>query len=308
MPKVIWITGAAGFSARHLAANLRRTEPGSRLIGLDRNPAERGELDDYHAIDITNLLELKKLAEVEPPRLVFHLAAAIPPVSEEVLWHVNVGGTRVLIEAVASSVKPPVRVLVTSSAAVYRPTSAKVDEKAPAGGANAYGRSKWGQEQIALASGREFGVGIIIARTFNLLGPGLQQRLLAGALCAKLREPGNEPIPLGNLSSFRDFIDVRDAVEAYRLIATKGRRNQIYNVCSGHATRSRTLVRRLAALAGKAGKIQEDSSHHSSGVDRSLGDPGALMALGWQPAIPLQRTLRDMLAHPNSLKVEGLKV
>ena len=300
MSKTIWITGAAGFSARHLATLLRREYPQWRLIGLDRNPADRGELDEYYSIDITDLLELKKLADVEPPRLVFHLAAAIPPVSEEALWHVNVGGTRILIEAVASSEKPQVRVLVTSSAAVYRPTSAKVDEKAPAGGANAYGRSKWAQEQIALASGREFGVGIVIARTFNLLGPGLPQRLLAGALCAKLREPGNEPIALGNLSSFRDFIDVRDAVEAYRLIATKGRPNQIYNVCSGRATRSRTLVRRLAALAGKADRIQENPSHHSGGVDRSLGDPGALMALGWQPAIPLQRTLRDMLEHSDS--------
>ena len=297
MSNIIWITGATGFSARHLAANLRRAEPGSRLIGLDRNPADRGELDDCYQIDITDPLKLKKLAEAEPPRLVFHLAAAIPPVSEEALWHVNVGGTRNLIEAVASSEKPQVRVLVTSSAAVYRPTSAMVDEKAPAGGANPYGRSKWAQEQIALASGREFGVGIVIARTFNLLGPGLPQRLLAGSLCAKLRESGNGPIALGDLSSFRDFIDVRDAVEAYRLIATKGRRNQIYNVCSGRATRSRTLVRRLATLAGKAGKIQENPAHHRSGVDRSLGDPRALMALGWHPAIPLQRTLRDMLEH-----------
>jgi GDP-4-dehydro-6-deoxy-D-mannose reductase len=297
MSKVIWITGAAGFSARYLAANLRRAEPGSRLIGFDRNPAARGELDDYHPIDITDLLALKKLAEVEPPRLVFHLAAAIPPVSDEALWHVNVGGTRMLIEAVVTSGNPQVRVLVTSSAAVYRPTSGKVDEKAPAGGANAYGRSKWAQEQIALASGREFGVGIVIARTFNLLGPGLPQRLLAGALCTKLRETGNESIALGDLSSFRDFIDVRDAVEAYRLIATKGRRNQIYNVCSGRATRSRTVVQRLATLAGKADMIQERASHHSSGVDRSLGDPGALMHLGWRSTIPLQRTLRDMLKH-----------
>jgi len=168
---------------------------------------------------------------------------------------------------------------------------------APAGGANAYGHSKWAQEQIALACGREFGVGIVIARTFNLLGPGLPQRLLVGALCAKLRQSGNEPIALGDLSSFRDFIDIRDAVEAYHLIATKGRNNKIYNVCSGRATRSRTLVQRLAALAGKADLIQENPSHHSGGVDRSVGDPGALIALGWKPTIPLQRTLRDMLQY-----------
>jgi GDP-4-dehydro-6-deoxy-D-mannose reductase len=298
MPKTIWITGASGFSARYLAANLRRSELGSRLIGLDRGPADRGDLDDYHAIDITDFQRVKELAETDPPQWVFHLAAAIPPATEEALWHVNAGGTRNLIEAVAGGISERVRVLITSSAAVYRPTPAKVDEKAPSGGANAYGRSKWGQEQIALASGREFGVGIVIARTFNLLGPGLPQRLLAGALCAKLREPGNKPIALGDLSSFRDFIDVRDAVEAYRLIATKGRNYQIYNVCSGRSTRSRTLVQRLAALAGQADRIQENPSYHSGGVDRSVGDPDALMKLGWRPTIPLQRTLRDMLAHP----------
>ncbi len=291
----IWITGAAGFSARHLAANLRRSEPGSRLIGLGRNRADRGDLDDYYPIDITDLVELKKLAESEPPHLVYHLAAAIPPVSDEVLWHVNVGGIRILIEAVAGGTSDRPRVLVTSTAAVYRPTPAKVDENAPAGGANAYGCSKWAQEQVALASGREYGADILIARTFNLIGPGLPPRLLAGALCAKLREPGNLPIPLGDLSSFRDFIDVRDAVEAYRLIVVKGRNSQIFNVCSGRATRVRTLVNRLATLAGKSGMIQERILPHSGGVDRSHGDPGALLKLGWKPTIPIQRTLRDML-------------
>ena len=295
MSKTVWITGASGFSARHLAANLRRTEPGVRLVGLDHKPADRGEYDAIYPADITDLPELGKLAQAEPPHMVYHLAAAIPPVSEEALWHVNVGGTRLLIEAVATAGNPRVRMLVTSSAAVYRPTAAMVDENAPAGGANPYGRSKWAQEQIALASGREFGVAIVIARPFNLLGPHVPQRLLAGALCAKLREPGNRPIPLGDLSSFRDFLDVRDAVEAYRVIAAKGRRNHIYNVCSGRATRTRTVVRRLATLAAKADKIEEHPTNHAVGVDRSLGNPGALMALGWQCTIPFKQTLRDML-------------
>jgi nucleoside-diphosphate-sugar epimerase len=296
MSKTIWITGASGFSALHLAANLRRTEPDSRLVGLARCPGLNPDFDAWHAGDVTDPLALKHAVEADPPDLVYHLAGAVHPASEEKLWFTNVAATRLLIEAVAASGKSRVRVLISSSAAVYRPNPAMVDENAPAGGANAYGRSKWGQEQIALACGGEFGVSVVIARAFNLLGPGLPQGLLAGSICAKLHQAGDSPIVTGDLSSFRDFIDVRDAVEAYRLIANKSPANQIYNVCSGRATRSRTLVQQLAKLAGKAGRIHEQASLHSIGVDRSLGDPQSLMALGWKPAIPLRRTLRDMLS------------
>jgi GDP-4-dehydro-6-deoxy-D-mannose reductase len=298
MAKTVWITGASGFSARHLAACLRRTEPGSRLVGLARGSSQNAAFDAWHTVDVTDAAALKRAVDADPPDMIYHLAGVSHPASEQVLWFTNVAGTRLLIEAVASSGKQRIRMLVTSSAAVYRPTSDKVDENSPTGGANAYGRSKWGQEKIALASGREFGVGVVIARTFNLIGPGIPQRLLAGNLCAKLQEPGNQPIVMGDLSSYRDFIDVRDAVEAYRLIATKGRGNQIYNVCTGHATRSRTLAQRLAALAGKAGNIEERLSHQSAGVDRSLGDPRALMSLGWKPTFSLKCSLSDMLKHP----------
>jgi GDP-4-dehydro-6-deoxy-D-mannose reductase len=300
MPKTLWITGASGFSARHLAAYLRRTEPSSRLVGLGRRPDPNPDFDAWHTVDVSDAAALKQVVKVDPPDLVYHFAGAFHPAGEETLWFTNVAATRLLIEAVAASTKPRVRVLISSSAAVYRPNPAMVDENSPAGGANAYGRSKWGQEQIALASGREFGVSIVIARAFNLLGPGLPQRLLAGSLCSKLQQSGNAPIVMGDLSAFRDFIDVRDAVEAYHLIATKGRTNHIYNVCSGRATRSRTLVRKLAGLAGKAGSIQEHPSSHAPGVDRSLGNPAALMALGWKPTIPLQRSLRDMLEEKRS--------
>jgi len=297
MAKTIWITGAAGFSACYLAANLRRAEPGSRLVGLARRPASNADFNAWHTLDVTDAAALHQAVAADPPDLVYHLAGAVHPAAEETLWFTNAAATRLLIEAVAVAKKSQVRVLVVSSAAVYRPSLAKVSESAPTGGANAYGRSKWAQEQIALASGREFGVGIYIARSFNLLGPGLPPRLLAGSLCAKLQQPGNLAIQLGNLSSLRDFIDVRDAVEAYRLIATKGRRNHIYNVCSGRATRSRTLARRLCDLAGKPRRIEECASPNKHGVDCSVGDPGALKALGWQPSIPLLRTLRDMLEH-----------
>ena len=54
LPKTLWITGASGFSARHLAAHLRRTQPSSRLIGLIRRAAGYiPDFDAWHAVDVT---------------------------------------------------------------------------------------------------------------------------------------------------------------------------------------------------------------------------------------------------------------
>ncbi|MCX6865799.1 MAG: GDP-mannose 4,6-dehydratase [Verrucomicrobia bacterium] len=297
----VWITGAAGFSARYLATLLRREHPTWHMIGLDRSPADRGDLDAYHSIDITDFQRVKELAQAAPPRWVFHLAAAIPPATEEALWHVNVGGTRVLIEAVAGGAAERVRVLVTSSAAVYGESMVQINEGARACGINTYGRSKWAQELVALAAGREFGVDVVIARTFNLIGPGLPERLLAGAVCAQCIRSGAKRIRVGDLSAFRDFIDIRDAVEAYCRIVQQGRTHGIYNVCSGRATRVRTMVGQLIKLAG-GGLSVEESGSRSKGreVARSWGDNSQLKALGWQPSFSLRRSLKDMLEHSSN--------
>jgi len=297
MNRIIWITGASGFSARHLAAHLRRDQPGCRLVGLVRNPAQGIDLDVFHLADMTDKDALIRAAALDPPDVVYHLAGAFHPAPEEELWFVNVAGTRLLIEAVSGGPPRRIRLLVTSSAAVYRPTNVKVDERHPTGGANAYGRSKWGQEQVALAAGREFGVEVLIARAFNLIGPGLPDRLLAGAVCAHLRRQGHAAIKTGDLSAFRDLIDVRDTVEAYQVIAMKGRTGEIYNVCSGRPTRVRTMVRTLADLAGGR-EITEDVRSARKGVDRSWGDPSRLKALGWKSRHSLRRSLQDMFDAP----------
>ncbi|MES2474695.1 MAG: NAD(P)-dependent oxidoreductase [Verrucomicrobiota bacterium] len=294
MGKIIWITGASGFSARHLVSNLRRNEPDSRLIGLARQPAANPDFDAWHAADITDAESWKQAVSADPPDLVYHLAGAVHPAAEDLLWFTNVAATRLLIEAISTSGKPTVRLLVSSSAAVYRPTPETVDEQAHAGGANAYGRSKWGQEQIALASGREFGVEVIIARAFNLIGPGLPERLLAGRVCAQCLDSTDRCIKTGDLSAVRDFIDIRDAVEAYRLLMDQGVDGGIYNVASGEGISVRILVETLAKLAGGL-EVVESREFGNRGVDRSCGNFSKLAALGWKPQYPLKHSLQDML-------------
>jgi GDP-4-dehydro-6-deoxy-D-mannose reductase len=294
----IWITGAAGFTGRHLAANLRRETPTTRLIGLGRSAAALDELDAYHQIDITNSGDLRNLAEKEPPHFVFHLAGELPPAPENKLWQTNVTGTKTLITSIAATASRGVRILITSSAAVYPDSDEPVNEQSILNPANAYGRSKQAQEEAALDEGRLRGIDVVIARTFNLIGPNISERSLPGRICDQCTFPENGPITAGNLSSYRDFIDVRDATVAYHLIAMHGKPAGVYNVCSGHAVQMRRMVRELINLSPAPQlKIEEDTHTSETENYHSCGDNSRLRALGWEPKFEFIQSLEDMLAH-----------
>ena len=102
---------------------------------------------------------------------------------------------------------------------------------------------------------------------------------------------------VGNLSARRDFTDVRDVVEAYRLLAEKGRPGETYNVGSGRAVGIRQLLDGLLALARIQIQVEVDPARFRP-VDVPVleADVRKLQAdTGWAPSIPLERTLADTL-------------
>ena len=224
----IWITGAGGFSARYLAQYLRQLPIALELAGLERFHFQNPNFDQVHNIDITDPGAMRRLAQSHPPDCVFHLAGAMPPAEDAELWRINVGGTQILLQTLAAARTKPVRIVTIGSAAEYYPLRRNLLESDKCGGETPYGRTKWAQTAIALACARELGMDVMVARTFNLLGPGLSTALVAGSLCAQFA--GNAPIRVGNTSASRDFVDIRDAVRAYWQISQKGKRGQIYNV------------------------------------------------------------------------------
>ena len=291
----IWITGAGGFSARHLAQYLRQLPVALELVGLERCHFRNSNFDRVHKIDITNPEAMRRLASVDPPDCVFHLAGAMPPAEEAELWRVNVGGTQILLQSLATAGKP-VRIVTIGSAAEYYPLRRNLLETDKCGGETPYGKTKWAQTTIALACARELRLDVMVARTFNLLGPGLSDALVAGSLCAQFA--GNGPIKVGNTNASRDFVDVRDAVRAYWQISQKGKRGQIYNVATGRATTIKKLLALFMKFAGDSRTIDE-SPPDSRVADyaRVCGNNAKLRRLGWSPLVVLEESIRDMLNH-----------
>jgi GDP-4-dehydro-6-deoxy-D-mannose reductase len=293
---LIWITGAAGFTGRHLIRHLRSLPDPAVLIGLGRTPADVTGLDHFLPADLTVPESLAECAALHPPDLVYHFAGAVPPAAPADLWLTNVAGTLHLLQALAATAKRRIKVLVVSSAAVYHPAGVNLTENHPAGGITPYGRSKWTQESVALAFASRHLLDVRIARLFNLIGPGLPSTLVAGSLCAQFRQGGSKPVTLGRLTSQRDFLDVRDAVTACHAILARGRCGTVYNVCTGTATRISTLVDHFQQASGHPRKvISSDSTARPGDADRAVGNSTRLRALGWQPEFTLQRSVADML-------------
>ncbi len=287
------ITGGKGFVGQWLAAHL----------------ADRG--DDVAVIDLeTDVADgaaVRRVMGDVRPDAVYHLAA-MTHVGES--WEnpsqvlrVNVLGTAEILAA-ARTVRPDARVLVVSSAEVYGivgPEQLPLGEDTPTVPASPYAASKLAAEAVALQAWRGYDQPVIVVRPFNHIGPGQSPNFFVPALAHRIVEAkrtGVASLPVGTLTTRRDFTDVRDVVVAYRLLIEQGVPGEVYNVCTGADVSMAEVAAELLQLAGARLELRTDPGLvRPVDVPVLCGDGTRLQrATGWAPRIPLATTLADVLA------------
>jgi GDP-4-dehydro-6-deoxy-D-mannose reductase len=211
-------------------------------------------------------------------------------------------GTLTLFESLLKIGQCPV-VIVASSSAVYGSgfQGKPISENFKPRPATHYALSKLAQEIVALRYFDVFQLPVIIVRMFNLLGPGQSPDLACSAFAYQIALAelnGHSEIVSGDLSARRDFIDVRDAVRAFGLIAEKGKYGDIYNVCSGHAVPVRKCLEELLAMSPRQLKVRMDFGRvQKNDVPIQVGNARKLnQTTGWHPQISLHQSLSDLLA------------
>lgn len=305
----ILITGAAGFAGSHL---LDLLEPGGRPIVAWHRPGEplpsppTGTRCRWMEIDVLDSDAVRRTVLEVRPRLVYHLAG-IAHVGGS--WgqaygtlEVNVLGTHNLLRAVAG-LESPARVLITGSALVYRDQDRAVSESDPIGPGSPYGLSKLAQEMTGAHAAAEYGVPVLLTRPFNHIGPRQAPSFFASSVArqvARIELDLSPPVlEVGNLEGRRDLTDVRDTVRAYEAIAERGEAGRVYNVCAGRAYRIGDVLEGLLSRSTSRIEVRRDPSRyrpHDSPL--VLGDRSRITnELGWSPAVPLERTLDDLLAY-----------
>jgi GDP-4-dehydro-6-deoxy-D-mannose reductase len=257
--------------------------------------------------DLTHRDMSVELVEQVKPDYVFHLAAQsnVPLAFKdpEATIMNNVVGQLNLLDALRAK-SPDALVLTVGSSEQYglvRPEDAPIGEDTPFRPNNPYAVSKIAQDALAIQYCLTYGQKIIRVRPFNHIGPGQNENFVAAAFAqqvARIEAGQQEPvIYVGNLEAIRDFTDVRDMVRAYHLAITKGEPGEVYNIGSGTGHTIQWLLDTLISMSNVSVEVKQDPTRmRPSDIPTNVSDNTRFVRqTGWQPQIPLEQTLKDVL-------------
>jgi GDP-4-dehydro-6-deoxy-D-mannose reductase len=305
----VLITGADGFVGRHLAHYLAQEE-GAEVLGLGLHPSMGdGPWDGckYQVCDIMDAASLRRIVLDFRPDYIFHLAAQSSVRQSWEQWErtydVALKGQCFLMEAVRD-LGEQVRVHVACSAEEYgkvREEDLPLKEDQPLRPASPYAMSKVIQDYLAIFYHQAHGLKTVRTRAFNQTGPGQSPRFVVSDFARQIAliETGQRPpvLEVGNLEAKRDFSDVRDLVRAYWALLREGQPGEVYNVCSGRAYSIREILGMLLEMSRAKIEVRvEPTKVRPLDIPVLVGDCSRLrMLTGWEPRIPLDQTLRDVL-------------
>jgi GDP-4-dehydro-6-deoxy-D-mannose reductase len=276
-----------------------------------------GKLDlRLHTLDLTSeAARLTGLVEEVQPDYIFHFAAQSlpnqsfaqpgPTLMNNTISVLNLlEATRKAVSKSGGKYNPII--LNAGSGDVYgyiEPEDLPVRENQPFRPGNPYAVSKISQEMLGYQYAKSYKLQIINTRAFNQVGPRQNPELATSAFARQIAQAEKglvEPIVrVGNLEASRDYTDVRDMVRAYWLAVTGGKcqAGEPYNLCSGRDWQMKTILDMLLEMATQPLKVEFDPTRmRPSDIPIIRGDGTKFQkATGWQPTIPLEKSLRDLL-------------
>src|SRR5215210_7562202 len=271
------ITGITGFAGSHLAEHILAEHPGVEVFGTFR---WRSRMDNVEHLDkkihlveadLRDYTSMHHALEVTRPDYIFHLAAqSFVPSS----WNApndtivtNATGQTNLFEAVRALKLDPVIQIACSSEqyGLVLPDEVPIKETNPLRPLSPYAVSKVAQDYFGYQYFQSYGMRIIRTRGFNHTGPRRGHVFVTSNFCSQVAaiELGlQEPvIRVGNLDAIRDMLDL---------------------VLSFSTVEVRTEV--------------DPDRLRPSDVEILIGDSSKFRAAtGWEPLIPFEQTVRDLL-------------
>jgi GDP-4-dehydro-6-deoxy-D-mannose reductase len=309
----VLITGITGFAGSHLADYILADHPDVELFGILRWRSRTENIESIQnritllECDLRDATSVKQLIAKVRADKIFHLAAqSFVPSS----WNApaeslstNILGQLNIFEAIREvGIDPWVQIACSSEEyGLVLENELPIAETNPLRPLSPYAVSKVGQDYLAYQYFKSFGLKAVRTRGFNHDGPRRGDVFVSSNFAKQLVEvekgKRSAVILVGNLEARRDFSDVRDIVRGYWLSLEHCEPGEVYNICSGKDYSIQAVLDRLIELSGVEVKVEQDPSRlRPSDVPVLLGDNGKFKkATGWEPQIPYDQTLQDML-------------
>ncbi|MFI6346428.1 NAD-dependent epimerase/dehydratase family protein [Streptomyces sp. NPDC050560] len=298
------VLGGTGYIGRHVCAAF--AEGGYRVTAVARRARRLPRGGRLRIMDLSRVSvgELSRLFADERPDVVVNATGMVWGMDEQAMLDLNVRLLERIVGALGAS-EPAPRFVQFGSTREYAPAphGVSLDEDAPLGPIDAYGRSKLAATRAVLATCAEGALRGVVLRVGNVAGPGAPAGSLlgsvAGQLLAAADAGGPAVVELHPLRARRDYVDVRDVARAVLLAAESDVSGEVLNLGSGTAVPVRTLVDLLVEASAIPTRIVErapDASGAPTRTDIPWQQTDASRAgavLGWCPRRSLREAVRD---------------
>ena len=318
------ITGGAGFIGSHLAEALLAqdhtvTAVDNLSTGQYSNIAHMEAHPRFSFVNETIANETVMDRLISTCHVIFHLAAAVGVeliVKDPVhTIETNIEGTQLVLRLARRYRK---KVLLASTSEVYgKNVTVPFEEDAdrvmgPTVKSRwSYAESKAIDEFLGLAYHKQYSVPVVICRFFNTVGP--RQTGTYGMVVPRLvrQALANQPLTVyGNGRQSRCFCNVRDTVRAVVGLAQHADAvGEIYNIGTQDEISICNLAERIKARTNSQSEIvfmPYEEAYEKGFEDMQRRVPGLAKvkaAIGWQPTIPLDETLDEVIAYQAALQV-----
>jgi UDP-glucose 4-epimerase len=299
----VLVTGGAGFIGSNLVREL--VAEGREVTVLDDlSSGCRQNLDPFPQVRFVqgDIREEEVVREaIAGATVVFHLAASVGskrsidhPVSDA---EINLIGTLRILEAARRSEAK--KMVVSSSAGIFGELKTPpISEDHPLEPESPYGVSKLAAEKAALAYAKLYDLEAVCLRYFNVYGPNQRFDAYGNVIpIFAFQMLRGEPLTiLGDGEQTRDFVNVRDVVQANLKAAAAQGISGAFNIGSG----TRLAINRLLELMTQAAGIKPQVKHgppRPGDVRDSQADISAARAqLGYAPVVGIREGLEEYFA------------
>ncbi len=333
----VLLTGITGFAGSHLAEYILANHPDvaiyatyrwrSRTENLEvltaqnkvemiegryptggtlRDDGRRGRVTLLHC-ELTDAGAVEKLVASVQPQRIFHLAAQsyVQSSFDEpgATLRINIESQLNLLEAIRRH-DTQIRMHIAGSSEEYglvHPDEVPMKETNPLRPLSPYAVSKVAQDKLAYQYYKSYGMHLVVTRGFNHTGPRRGTHFVTSTMARQIAliEAGKHEAVIyhGDLTSKRDWTDVRDMVRAYWLALEKGEPGEVYNVGRGKCWSIQEMLDMLLSHSTVKIRTQEDPARlRPSDVPILWADTSKFQrATGWEAQIPFEKTLADLL-------------
>lgn len=285
------VTGSAGFVGTHLTELL--TSTGNDVFGF--NLRNKQDLRDFETV--RNQLDIIR------PTHIFHLAAQayVPEsiVNPQRAFEVNTIGSLNILEAV-KQLGIKTKIMLAGTSEEFGDTSEvgePITELSLPHPLSPYAISKLAMDYLGRLYAT-YGLEVVVTRAYNHAGPGRGEMYAESAFAKQIVEVEQgkrEFVEHGNLSSVRNYTDVRDIVKAYKLAIDLP--SGLYSICSDQNVTMQEMMDILIKNSTAKVKTKTNPALFRPS-DFSFKKPSCekfKKLTGWEPEIPLETTLKDIL-------------